>query len=381
MATSAQSKIENSGLSKSEFIAECLNIAIDEKLGSPFMIKKAKEKGVKKDDITSWEDLAEHFGSTDPEIFRKYPINYTITKWAFQKIKDDSTLELSLAETGGTTGPPKKTLYLARLGELPKVIDPYDLEIPYYSVLTSYAVENLKDFNIPLKLNWLAIVPTGPHAIGKWAIKLFERDIAQLLYLIDLDPRFIKKAMMTNPQIGGIYLKHLQEQTENIIRQEFPFIQGIFTTGVLLEKMFPMIQRLRTEGNLQAILHGGTPMPEETYKILLEELQLPVMGFYGQSLFGTLFQSSEIEAYNIDYYPHPRMNSFVVSDPFDISTRLSYGDTGTVVSQRVSPECVIPALVQTGDLATLIPPKGKFKQDGLRNPHRELKQGQQIGVY
>ena len=75
------------------------------------------------------------------------------------------------------------------------------------------------------------------------------------------------------------------------------------------------------------------------------------------------------------------MNSFVVEDPFDIQTRLGYGETGTVVSQRVSPECVIPALVQTGDLATLIPPKGKFKQDGLRNPHRELSQGQQMGVY
>ena len=109
---------------------------------------------------------------------------------------------------------------------------------------------------------------------------------------------------------------------------------------------------------------------------------LPVLGFYGQSLFGTAFQSPDVKNYHLDYYSHPRMNMFVVSDENDINSRINYSEMGTVVSQRISPETVIPALVQNGDIATLIKPKGKFDYtDGVRDPHRDLSQGQQMGVY
>jgi len=197
-----------------------------------------------------------------------------------------------------------------------------------------------------------------------------------------MDPRFVKVAMMADPKIGGMYLQHMQDQVERLVKQEFPFITGMFTTGVLIEKMFPLIQSLKEKGNLQAIVHGGTPLSNETLKILKEDMGLKVCGFYGQSLFGTAFESPDHEGYHLDYYPHPRMNMFVVDNPDDISTRVNYGEQGTVVSQRISPETVIPALVQTGDIANLIKPKGKFSYaDGVRDPHRDLTGNQQMGVY
>ena len=200
--------------------------------------------------------------------------------------------------------------------------------------------------------------------------------------MIDMDPRWVKKAAMIDPKIMGLYLKHMQDQTEALVKQEFPFISGLFTTGVLIEKSFPMIQALHGKGNLQAIVHGGTPLNNETLKVLRDDMGLKVCGFYGQSLFGTAFESPDTEGYYIDYAPHPRMNMFVVSDENDISTRVNYGEMGTVVSQRISPETVIPALVQNGDIATLIKPKGKFDYcDLVGDPHRDLSQGQQMGVY
>ena len=303
MATSTKEKTTTE-LAQADFIEQVCNIAIDEELGSPLMIKLAKENNVKKGDVRTWEDLVEHFGATDPEVFRK-SVTYTTTKWAFIQAKEKANRALSLAETGGTTGPPKKTVYLTDTTyEVTQLIDPYDIETPFYNVLIREQYEVMQDFKIPAGLNWLAIVPTGPHAIGKWSQLRWERDFVNLMFMIDLDPRFVKKAMMTDPKIGGMYVQHLKDQVENIVKQEFPLINGIFTTGVLLEQMYPLVEQLATRGNLKAIMHGGTPMPEETFRILTEDLKLPVMGFYGQSLFGTLFQSPDVEGYNIDYYPH-----------------------------------------------------------------------------
>ncbi len=187
---------------------------------------------------------------------------------------------------------------------------------------------------------------------------------------------------MIDPKMMGMYLAHMQEQTEALVKQEFPYIEALFTTGVLIDKSFPMIQALSEKGNLQAIIHGGTPIELETLKVLREDMGLKVCGFYGQSLFGTAFESPDPEGYNVDYFPHPRMNMFVVSDENDISTRVNYGEEGTVVSQRISPETVIPALVQNGDIAHLIKPRGKFNfSDGVRNPRRDLRGNQQMGVY
>ncbi|MCE7749208.1 MAG: hypothetical protein GPJ51_12495 [Candidatus Heimdallarchaeota archaeon] len=381
-STSAQKTIVNK-LDQKDFLVECVDIAISEELGSPYLIELSKERNVKKGDIQSWQDLATHLGPTPPDIFREKSVNYTTTKWAHEYYAKTPGCELQVAETGGTTGPPKKNILLANTTRQDfKEMDYFDMNTDTFNVLVKMCLSQFEDFGIPLHLTYLATVPTGPHTIGKWTIKSFERDFAKSLFMIDMDPRWVKKAAMIDPKMMGMYLAHMQEQTEALVKQEFPFIEGLFTTGVLIEKSFPMIQALRGKGNLKAIVHGGTPLNNETLKVLKEDMGLPVCGFYGQSLFGTAFESPDHEGFNIDYYPHPRMNMFVVSDENDISTRVNYGEEGTVVSQRISPETVIPALVQNGDIAHLIKPKGKFDYaDGVRNPHRDLSQGQQLGVY
>ena len=381
-STSAKTKII-SKIDQKDFLVECVDIAISEELGSPYLIKLAKEKGINQGDINDWVDLAEKLGPTDPDTFRNFPVNYTTTKWAHQWYAKTPGAELQVAETGGTTGAPKKNILMANTTRLDfDDMDYFDMDTDTFNVLVKLCMDNFKDFGIPKDLTYLATVPTGPHTIGKWTLKSFERDLAKSVFMIDMDPRFVKVAMMADPKIGGMYLQHMQDQIQRLVKQEFSFITGMFTTGVLIDKMFPLIQNLREKGNLQVIVHGGTPLSNETLKILRDDMGLPVIGFYGQSLFGTAFESPDHEGYHIDYYPHPRMNMFIVNDPSDITTRVNYGEQGTVVSQRISPETVIPALVQTGDIATLIKPKGKFNySDGARDPHRDLSQGQQMGVY
>jgi hypothetical protein len=386
MASSTSTKNKTSIINKTDqtdFLMECVDIAIGEETGSPYMIKLAKERGINKGDVNNWFDLAEHFGPTDPNIFREHSVNYTTTKWAHQWYSRTPGAELQVAETGGTTGAPKKNILAANTTRIDfDSMDYFDLETDTFNVLTKLCMTQFEDFGIPLHLTYLATVPTGPHTIGKWTIKSFERDIAKSIFMIDMDPRFVKKAAMVDKRIMGMYLQHMQDQTQALVKQEFPFIQGLFTTGVLIEKSFPLIQALKEKGNLQVIVHGGTPLSNETLKVLTEDMGLPVIGFYGQSLFGTAFQSPDFDNHHIDYYSHPRMNMFLVSDENDIKSRINYGEMGTVVSQRISPETVIPALVQNGDIATLIKPKGKFDYtDGARDPHRDLSQGQQLGVY
>ncbi|MHA1466000.1 MAG: hypothetical protein ACTSQ2_13000, partial [Candidatus Heimdallarchaeaceae archaeon] len=66
MASSTSTKNKTSIINKTDqtdFLMECVDIAIGEETGSPYMIKLAKEKGINKGDVNNWTDLAEHFGA------------------------------------------------------------------------------------------------------------------------------------------------------------------------------------------------------------------------------------------------------------------------------------------------------------------------------
>ncbi len=384
MASNTNSKHEVK-INPNKFISEIINIAIDPELGSPYMIQQAKEKQIKRGDINSWNDLRTHFDPVSPDIFKEKPTMFNTTKWALKRAQTKPGYELMMGETGGTTGAPKKTTFSVNmLKNIDDILaqDEYDIHTGTFNAIHKEFVLLADKFGVKTNLNWLAMLPTGPHPVGKWATTYWEPYFANLVWHIDLDPRFIKKAMVADPKIGGMYLKHLQDQAQNLIKQEFPLINGIFTTSIIIEKMFPIVKKMREEGNLQAIVHGGAPMSEETHRILIEDLKIPVIGVYGQSLFGVLWQSPILDGTHIDYFPYSRMNCYVTGDVSNPAENIvEYGEIGTVVSQRVSPECVIPHMIQDGDLGTRIKPKGSFEKDGVRDPHRELKQGQQMGVY
>lgn len=266
---------------------------------------------------------------------------------------------------------------------LPGELDPYDIETPTFPVASQAALQMIDAHKIPRGLNVLSMLPTGPHMAGKWVIKYWDRDMESMIYHIDLDPRFIKVAMMKDPNAAKLYLENMNFQVQNLIEQEFSNIGIVITTGVIIEKMYPIIKKMKEQGNLKAIIHGGVPMSQETHRLVKEELQLPLAGYYGQSLFGPTMQTElPNDNYDLDYYPWERMNMFITKDENDISQRGSYGEEGTVVSQRVSPECVIPALIQYGDYGELIKGKGIYSnRDGIRNPRRILKKDEQLGVY
>ncbi|MHA1302536.1 MAG: hypothetical protein ACTSQE_11640 [Candidatus Heimdallarchaeaceae archaeon] len=382
MTVKARSRTIATETEIADYIMQCVDIAIDPEMGSPMMIELAQSKGVKKGDIRDWNDLATHFGAVSAEEFRK-SIYHTTTKWAFEWVKKSPHRSTPLVETGGTTGKPKKTVFLEDMTLLPGDLNAYDIEMPTYPTANQTALEMLDAHGIERNLNVLCMLPTGPHMAGKWVIKYWDRDTKGMVYHIDLDPRFIKAAMMKNPEAAQLYLENMNFQVQNLIEQEFANIGIVITTGVIIEKMYPVIQKMKENGNLKAVIHGGVPMSQETHRLIREELGLPLAGYYGQSLFGPTMQSElPNENYDLDYYPWERMNMFITKDEKDISQRGDYGEEGTVVSQRVSPECVIPALVQSGDYGMLIKGKGIYShRDGIRNPRRILKKDEQLGVY
>ena len=366
---------------QAEFIEKCVNIAIDDELGSPYMKELAQEKGIEKGDIKSWEELIEICGPTDPNIFRNKSVEYTMTEWANRWYARTPGSELQVAETGGTTGPSKKNTLAANTTRLDfDEMDYFDLEVDAFNVLVKLCKQQFKDWDIPLReIGFVAGVPTGPHTIGKWTIKSFERDFARRLFLIDMDPRWVKVMAMAGEDIQP-YLDHMTRQTGELMKQEAGKWKGWFTTGIVLAKAAGGLPGM-AKGGLNTILHGGTPIEPEQIE-LIRGLGIKLMGFYGQSLFGTAFESEIHDNPHVDYFPHPRMNMFIIKDPNDINSRVDYGEMGTVVSQRVDPTTIIPGLVQTGDLAERVPGRGKFSfADGTRNPHRDLTGGAQIGVY
>lgn len=363
-----------------DYVQEIVNLHLDSENGSPYIIERAAKLGIKQDDVSCLEDLV-HFGPTSPDLFRELPIQKTTSKWALRKAKEDPRYSVLSLETGGTTGKPKRSMWLHSRDQYGMDLDPYDWDTAYYNLVLTQMMKHMDAAGVPEHLNYLMMVPSGPHAIGSLILEV-PRFRGGWSYSIDLDPRWIKKAGISGDMQGvGNYLKHIQQQSEAIIQQEFPYIGGVFTTSVILEKMYEALEAMKEKGSLQSIIHGGTPMSRETHRLLREDLGVSVIGAYGMSLIGVLYQHWESDNFSLDYYPTPgRMFVDVISDPNDISSRVDYGERGTAVATRVSPDVLIPNLVQHGDIAERIPPKAPYNVDGLRDPGREVRTAQ-MGVY
>ena len=322
--------------------------------GSKYWLKKEKELNLHaRKDITDFDDLKAHLGLKGDflqefeDAMRYLPIRDMVPRSQHKKI-------LYVGETGGTTGVAKKAAF----------------SHDYWNTLHAFLTYASALHGLPTDGDLLYIGPTGPHAFGFFVMDMAKRG-NRFLFTIDLDTRIIKKFISEDmSEASQRYMKHIIEQSIPILK--FQDVRVLITTSKILELLNQHLNIAKS--GIKGIIHAGTPLDPDTYKIFKEELyvdddgkSIPLMGLYGNAHSGLHIENFSLENkdYNLDYYsPQPYVVSEVVG--FDSGEVVGYRKRGQIVWYRLTPEFLIPGMPER-DEGTRIKPAKPFDWDGVQN--------------
>lgn len=339
-----------------DWLRRTMATVFDPEGGSPFWLEYQRDLGVDLlAKVKSIDDLA-LFGAPETvtgaitEALTRRPLEEYIPRSIIKKGK----AKLITSVTGGTTGPEKTVVY--------------ETDTTWHSAgIHAYYFLTLHGWLTPADMaNVLYIGPTGNHILGKSIMKMAEANNG-FFFTIDLDPRIIKKYIAEGAMTSlDRYKEHIFEQTAQVLRSQR--VTVLVTTSKLL---LDLAERFDLSG-IRAILHGGTAVSPDDYRVMQEELfrGTLLIGTYGNALFGSAFEiPREDSVFDLTYYAnYPRILLEVV-EPDRPTHRVGYGERGRVLFRRLTPEIFIPAFLER-DEALRQPPSERFRLpfDGIRNP-------------
>jgi len=369
----------------SDDIERVMQAHFDPVSGAVYWINYAREKGFKPSDVHGLEDfisIVTPTGKRAEEYERDLahaPLDSFMPHWLRDQVSSGSE-HIYPGETGGTTGAyPKRGYYSDRV----------------WSQQLAFGNEDLNIAGIPEGINWIWAGPTGPHAIGRYALEL-PRLRGGMAFPLDLDTRWIKIAMA---ELGGLtgdaftrYMGHIAQQMARLLEKED--IQAIFTTSVILQRLEEVAEKVGFDlSELQGILHGGTALMPPEHQVLREEMLpcVPFTGLYGSSITGADSFQKPLEPedeFAVVYVPNSPMIHLRIVDP-TTKEDVGFGEEGQVVRYRFTDDFLVPGLEER-DLATKVKPYGRYAEQlpgdfWLANIHsaaRQLKGQDEVqGVY
>ena len=315
----------------------------DPKWGSPYWLERLSELDFDPiRDIQTVGDLW-RFGPTSLERMATHPIEHFIPQRYHRDLRD-----FVLTESGGTSGPPKRTAYLQREFEEAFVL-------PF--------VAAARRVRFPRDVHWLFIGPTGPHIIGKAARACAAALGSMDPFTVDFDPRWVRK-LPPGTMAHNRYLEHVAKQAEAVALTQS--IGVLFTTPPVLTALgqrLPRAVRMRVQG----VHLGGLPSSPDFLHSLETEWfpNAVVLGGYGNSLAGLCPQVGSSPNGLPEYAQHgDRLIVDVVSD--------DDGPRGQVIFHRLDRSCFLPNVFERDSAerfeldATVI--AAGFGPVGLRDP-------------
>ncbi|HET9257063.1 MAG TPA: hypothetical protein VFO16_17950, partial [Pseudonocardiaceae bacterium] len=150
-------------------------------------------------------------------------------------------------ESGGTTGAPKRVVVLR----------------DWWNQHGACTNAGLDAHGFPGNVDWLAVVPSGPHQIGEVATQA-AAGRGGIKFSVDMDPRWVKKLIAAGKaEEADAYAEHLVEQAAFLLRTQD--IGVVMTTPPLLERIarHDDLAGLINE-KVQGIVWGGTHMDADT---------------------------------------------------------------------------------------------------------------------
>ena len=308
-----------------EHIRRIIQIHFDPRDGAPYWLERQRELQLGAiAEIHGVADLPK-LGPMDQDALRTRPV------LDFVPVSQrDNLAGALLAETGGTTGTPKRTIF-SRTEFQTAFVEPF-IRVAEFT-------------GFPRAAAWLWVGPGGPHIIGHAAAACAVALGSPQPFSVDFDPRWFRK-LPPDSLARQRYMDHLLEQTLHVLHCE-P-VSVLFTTPVVLAHLAQRMTTAQRE-QIRGVHYGGMRVERE----LLHNAQTEwfpnavQLAGYGNSLFGVCMEFGGPPRRPLRYYPYgPRHIVSVAAD-------------GRVSMSRLDPTVLIANLPER-DVATAVapPPSG-----------------------
>ena len=325
-----------------ERLATVLATHLDPRWGSRFWLERAAGLGFDPcREVRSVADLA-RLGPTPLDDLATRPVEDFLPRRFHDVLHECVT-----AETGGTTGPPRRTLFLHE-------------EFDAAFVTPFLRAAELVGF--PRRVHWLFVGPSGPHVIGKAA-----RACAAALgsldpFSVDFDPRWARK-LPADSLARRRYLEHVLEQAHAILASQR--IGVLFATPPVLSALGERLAPERRAG-ITGIHLGGLAAAPGFWKELGERFpNATVLGGYGNSLAGVCPQVAADPNAPPEYFP---CGARLV---LEVETQEG-SRRGRVRFHRLDLSCFLPNVLERDVAEAVAPPEraraAGFSLPGLRDP-------------
>ncbi|MEV5705083.1 phenazine antibiotic biosynthesis protein [Actinoallomurus sp. NPDC052274] len=308
--------------------------------GSPFWLEKAKTLDFDpRTDVRSFGDLT-LFPNVVNEL-REVRVEELIPRGY-----GDRADVVGVFESGGTTGAPKRVVCLA----------------DWLERYTTWVSRNMDQRGFARGVNYVNMVPTGPHAFGHYTAGL-ARMRGGAIFNIDMDPRWVKRCIAGgHDEHADQYADHLVEQGRHLLETQ--------DVGVLVITP-PLLARLARDDRLVDLVNqkvgviywAGTHMDADTRYLLRTELfpEAELFGAYGSTM--VLCVTLDRLGQSVDdpcvFDPFSPYISFSVVRP---GTRdvVPYGERGQVVMNHISKAMFMPNNLERDEATRVEPLPGQL---------------------
>ncbi|MGH3764302.1 MAG: phenazine antibiotic biosynthesis protein [Pseudonocardiaceae bacterium] len=249
-------------------------------------------------------------------------------------------------ESGGTTGAPKRVVCMA----------------DWLTRWLAFGTRNMAARGCPRDVNWLVVMPTGPHMAGAGAREQ-ARQRGGIVFTIDMDPRWVKRCIAEGRgQDAERYVEHLIGQAQAVL--ETQDIGVIVTTP-------PLLERLAQHDKLAALINeqvrvlqwAGAHMDADTRHLLRTEVfpGAQLHGFYASTMIlGGAYERIDLTDDDPCIFdPFSPYISFAVIDP-GTGENVGYGERGQVVMNHVSKGMLAPNNLERDTAVRVQPPVGQL---------------------
>lgn len=248
-------------------------------------------------------------------------------------------------DSGGTTGAPKRVI----------------CTVDWMERWLAFSQRNLDLHGCPRNVNWLALMPDGPHIFGA-ALREGARRSGGILFTIDMDPRWVKKCIAEGrAEDAARYADHLVQQAS--------FILGTQDVGFMITTP-PLLERLSRDDRLVELINkkvrfiqwGGAHMDADTRQLFRTDVfpQIGLQGAYGSTMIlgGSLERIGLGAGDPCVFDPFAPYISFSVVNP-ETGKTVAYGERGQVVMNHISKGMLLPNNLERDTAIRIEPPSGQ----------------------
>ncbi|MCC6145220.1 MAG: hypothetical protein IT368_15545 [Candidatus Hydrogenedentes bacterium] len=256
--------------------------------------------------------------------------------------------EFITSETGGTTGPPARTVFRKE---------------EFHAAFVAPFVAAAKRTGFPRGENWLFIGPSGPHPIGKAARLCAEALGSMDPFMVDFDPRWARKldpASLARKR----YVDHVLAQAESVLMTQQMGV--IFATPPVLAALGEHLPAPKREA-VRGVHLGGMAADQDFWRRLTMEWfpNAVCLSGYGNSLCGMCPQIALNPEAPPEYFPHG--NRLILE-----TGEANASGRGEVRFHRLDESGFLPNVIERDEAEVVSPPADAaaegFTLPGLRDP-------------